>query len=184
MTDTEAEQLFKTHDIHVKSLCCLPLAPLLSNLDRIRKEYYPDGRIVERTTREWAWNIKNLEGDGLAQRDVVNGLDQLCYLLFTPENREAATNALEAYRRRLYPFSQREAQFRESIGPPPFIHMSKSVIANLEFIKNLSTSNSCESGIWDYRTFYRYGNPTSHVSRVTSFTLQPAYSTFGRHQFR
>ena len=184
LTDTEAEQLFKTHDIHVKSLCCLPLAPLLSNLDRIRKEYYPDGRIVERTTREWARNIKNLEGDGLAQRDVVNGLDQLCYLLFTPENREAATNALEAYRRRLYPFSQREAQFRESIGPPPFIHMSKSVIANLEFIKNLSTSNSCESGIWDYRTFYRYGNPTSHVSRVTSFTLQPAYSTFGRHQFR
>ena len=146
LTDSEAAQLFHTHDSHVKSLCSLPLAPLLSNLDLTRKEHFPDGRIVERTTREWARTIKNLEGDGLAQCDVVNGgLDQLCYLLFTPQHREAATIALEEYRRRLYPFNQREARFRESIGPPPFIQMSKSVIANLDFIKQLSSSNTVRS---------------------------------------
>ena len=97
MNDTDAEDLFKTHDVHVKSLRWLPLFPLISNLDKPRKEYNPDGSSIERSTREWARSIKNLEGSGLAQCDVVNGgTDQLCYLLFTPEHAEAA----EEYRTR------------------------------------------------------------------------------------
>ena len=140
MSEPEVIDLFRTHDTHVKSLRWLVLAPLLSNLDRPRKEYLPDGKSIERTTREWARSITNLEGDGLAQCDVVNGgTDQLCYLLFPPQHTEAASLALEDYRRRLYPFSQRESKFRDSIGPPPVIHLSKSVIANLEFIKSLSS---------------------------------------------
>lgn len=142
MATSDAESLFTTHDAHVKSLRWLPLFPLLSNLDKPRKEYLQDGSVIERTTREWARTIKNITGTALAQCDVVNGgLDQLCYLLFPPQHLEAATNALDEYRKCLYPFSQREARFRESIGPPPVIHMSKSVIANLDFIKNLSTQN-------------------------------------------
>ena len=143
MTDTEAHALFQTHDAYVKSLRWLPLFPLLSNLDRPRKEYQPDGSFIERTTREWARSIKDLDGKSSAQCDVVNGgLDQLPYLLFTPSYTEAATVALEDYRRRLYPFTQREAQFRDTVGPPPYIHFSKSVIANLDFIKRLSSSNN------------------------------------------
>lgn len=146
MTDEDANALFQTHDSHVKSLRGLPLSPLLSNLDRPRKEYQPDGTFIERTTREWARSIKALDGKTSAQCDVVNGgIDQMPYLLFTPHHIEAATKALDEYRKRLYPFTQREAQFRESIGPPPFIHMSKSVIANLEFIKRLSSTNSQSS---------------------------------------
>jgi hypothetical protein len=146
MSDAEANTLFQTHDTHVKSLRWLSLSPLLSNLDRPRKEYQPDGSVIERTTREWARSIKNTEGNALAQCDVVNGgLDQLPYLLFTPQHAEAANIALAEYRKRLYPFTQREAQFRASVGPPPFINLSKSVIANLEFIKRLSATNSNSS---------------------------------------
>ncbi|KAI2491347.1 hypothetical protein MHU86_23201 [Fragilaria crotonensis] len=119
---------------------------LLSNLDRPRKEYQPDGSFIERTTREWARSIKDLDGKSSAQCDVVNGgLDQLPYLLFTPPYTEAATLALEDYRRRLYPFTQREAQFRENVGPPPYIQFSKSVIANLDFIKRLSATKHSSS---------------------------------------
>ncbi|KAI2507667.1 hypothetical protein MHU86_6760 [Fragilaria crotonensis] len=146
MTDSEAHALFQTHDEYVKSLRWLPLSPLLSNLDRPRKEYQPDGSFIERTTREWARSIKDLDGKSSAQCDVVNGgLDQLPYLLFTPPYTEAATLALEDYRRRLYPFTQREAQFRENVGPPPYIQFSKSVIANLDFIKRLSATKHSSS---------------------------------------
>ena len=147
MTDNEAEDLFHTHDVHVKSLRWLPLSPLLSNLDRPRKEFFPDGSVIERTTRDWARSITTLDGTSSAQCDVVNGgLDQLCYLLFTPQHLDAATQALDEYKKRLYPFSHREAQFREKVGPPPFIHLSKHVIANLDFIKNLGKSNASQPG--------------------------------------
>ena len=142
MTESESQDLFSTHDAHVKSLRWLTLNPLLSNLDKPRKEHNPDGTTTIRTTREWARSIKALDGITSAQCDVVNGgLDQLCYLLFLPQYSEAASNALEIYRRRLYPFTQREAKFRDSVGPPPDIQMSRSIIANLDFIKRLSTSS-------------------------------------------
>ena len=98
---------------------------------------------MERTTREWARSIKTIDGNAYAQCDVVNGgTDQRCYLLFPPKDKEAAQQALDAYRRRLYPFTQREAKFCEDIGPPPVLHLSKRVIANLDFIKSLSSPSS------------------------------------------
>ena len=143
MTEDESKTLFATHDNHVKSLRWLKLNPLLSNLDKPRKEYNSNGTITERTTREWARQIKTIDGTAPAQCDVVNGgTDQLSYLLFSPQHTEAATKALEDYRQLLYPFTQREAKFRESVGPPPFIHMSRHVIANLDFIKRLSSNSS------------------------------------------
>ena len=143
MTSAEAADLFQTHDAHVKSLRWLPLSPLLTNLDKPRKEYHPDGKVVERTTREWARNIRSQDGTEYAHCDVVNGgTDQLAYLLFLPQHLDAATAALEHYRRLLYPFTQREANFRSNVGPPPVVHLSKSVIANLAFMKRLSSSKS------------------------------------------
>jgi hypothetical protein len=143
MTPDDASALFTSHDEYVKALSWLSLHPLLSNLDRVRKEYNSDGSITERTTREWARHIRTSDGKGYAQCDVVNGgTDQLCYLLFPPKDKEAAQSALEAYRRRLYPFTQKEAKFREEVGPPPTIVLSKRVIANLEFIKSLSSAAS------------------------------------------
>ena len=140
MSGEEAAELFQTHDKHVKSLRWLSLSPMLSNLDRTRKEYNPDGTSIERTTREWAHNIKASDGK-FAQCDVVNGgTDQKCYLLFTPQHEQAANMALEEYRKRLYPFTQQEARFRSDIGPPPTVHLSKHVIANIDFMKKLSSN--------------------------------------------
>jgi hypothetical protein len=133
MSAEDASELFQTHDKHVKSLRWLPLSPMLSNLDRIRKEYNADGTFLERTTRDWARTIKATDGN-YAQCDVVNGgTDQKCYLLFPPQHQATANVALEEY-----PFTQREARFRSDIGPPPTIHLSKHVIANIELMKKLS----------------------------------------------
>jgi hypothetical protein len=105
----------------------------LSNLDRIRKEYNSDGTSIEHKTREWARNIKASDGT-YAQCNVVNGgTDQKRYL--PPQHQDAANVALEVYQKRLYPFTQREARFRSDIGPPPTIHLSKHVTANIEFMK-------------------------------------------------
>ena len=78
MSDGEARALFETHDAHIKSLRWLSLSPLLTNLDTIRKEYQPDGTVIERSTRAWARSIKTMDGKESAQCDVVNGgSDQL-----------------------------------------------------------------------------------------------------------
>jgi hypothetical protein len=141
----------------------------LSNLDRVRKEHNPDGTVIERTTREWARSIKNNDGNTYAQRDVVNGgEDQRCYLLFPPKDKEVAQQALDDYRRRLYPFTQREAKFREDVGPPPVVHLSKRVIANLDFIKRLSSSASKGAEKSDAQTESNNDNSSSTGSSVSS----------------
>ena len=82
MSSEDADELFKTHDTHVKSLRWLSLSPLLKNLDKPRKEHHSKGVVVERSTREWAKTIKALDGSGYANCDVVNGgTDQIAYLL-------------------------------------------------------------------------------------------------------
>ena len=176
MSDAEASSLFESHDSFVKSLHWLPLFPLSSNLDRVRKEHNTDGSVIERTTREWARSIKSNDGT-FAQCDVVNGgEDQRCYLLFPPKDKEVAQQALDDYRRRLYPFTQREAKFREDVGPPPVVHLSKRVIANLDFIKRLSSqgSNGAEEKT-DAQSDSNIDNSTtgSSVSSVSQATQPP-----------
>lgn len=142
----EVTELFQTHDIYVKSLQWLPLSPLLSNLDKLRIETYPDGSIVERTTREWARNIKTPDGKEYARCDVVNGgTDQLSYLLFPPTSGEAAHAALEQYRKLINPFTQCKERYREKVGPVRGTQFSHKVIANLDFMKKMSTDLSVQS---------------------------------------
>ena len=164
------------------------LFPLLSNLDRVRKEYNTDGTVTERTTREWARSIKTLDGSAYAQCDVVNGGgDQRCYLLFPPTDKEAAQKALDAYRRRLYPFTQREAKFREDVGPPPVVHLSNRVIANLDFIKRLSTPGSKEVEESDSQTDRKNEaseSDASSVSSVSQATRPPTSAESLRKRYR
>jgi hypothetical protein len=171
MSAEDAEDLFQTHDTHVKSLRWLSLSPLLKNLDKPRKEHHSNGVVIERSTREWSKNIKTHDGSGYANCDVVNGgTDQLAYLLFSPQHESVASAALEQYRRLLYPFTQREAQFRSRIGPPPVVHLSTSVIANLEFIKRLSsqTSKSCTPTNVSAPTNQSFDNSSASSTTVSS----------------
>jgi hypothetical protein len=185
LSSEEASTLFASHDSYVKSLNWLPLSPLLSNLDRVRKEHNADGTVTERTTREWARNIRTLDGSEYAQCDVVNGgTDQLCYLLFPPKDKAAAEKALEAYRRRLYPFTQREAKFREDVGPPPVIQYSKRVIANLDFIKRLSSPETTQADKTDTKPDSSQDNTASQGSSVSAVSQATSPPTDGGDSIR
>ena len=98
MNDSQAKNHFHTHDAYVKRVQWICFSPLLTNLDRPRVEHHSDGSITERTTREWAREIKSVDGLSSAWCDVVNGgIDQLAYLVFPPEHGEAAYKAFEEY---------------------------------------------------------------------------------------
>lgn len=141
MSTDQAIKLFETHDQFIKSLRSIALFPLLNNLDITRIEHFPDGNTLERSTRDWATGIMSIDGTESAKCDVVNGgLDQRAYLLVPPQFEEAARLALDDYRRRIFPFTQREARFRESVGPPTVIHVVKEKIdANIQTIESLSS---------------------------------------------
>ena len=114
---------------------------MFANLDTIRTEYQEDGKTVERSLREWSKSIKSLDGNTYIQCDVVNGgFDQKAYLLVPPQHEHAASHALDVYRRQVFPFTQREARFREVIGPPSVILVNPKLKANLSFLENLSSS--------------------------------------------
>ncbi|KAI2503174.1 hypothetical protein MHU86_11277 [Fragilaria crotonensis] len=72
MTDEQIKQQFEFHERYTKSLRALSLFPHVSNLDRIRKETFPDGTSIERSTREWAAQLV-ANDNSPALCDVVNG---------------------------------------------------------------------------------------------------------------
>ena len=169
MSADEVGELFRTHDSYVKAMQWLSLSPLVSNLDKPRIEHHPDGSIVERTTREWARNIKSLDGKEYAKCDVVNGgTDQLSYLIFPPKSGPAAHAALEQYRKLLHPFQQREARYRDKVGPAKGAHFSRKVIANLDFMKKLSSDISTQS---------MASNPSSRAHSTTSYASNSTTSS-------
>jgi hypothetical protein len=186
MSDAEASTLFESHDSFVKDLNWLPLFPLLSNLDRVGKEYNTDGTVMERTTREWARSIKTLDGSSYAQCDDVNGgTDQRCYLLFPPKDKEAAQQDLDDYRRRLYPFTQREEKFCKDVGPPPVVHLSNRVIANLDFIKHLSSGSNNEEKSEAQTDNNENSTPTaSSISSASQATRPPTSGESLRKRYR
>ncbi|KAI2501871.1 hypothetical protein MHU86_12563 [Fragilaria crotonensis] len=140
MTKEQAGKLFETHDTYIKSLKGIPLFPMFANLDTIRTEYQDDGTTIERTIREWSKTITLSDGKTYIPCDVVNGgYDQKAYLLVPPQyEQHAAIEALETYRRKVFPFTQREARFRADIGLPSVIHVNSKLKANLSFLENLS----------------------------------------------
>ncbi|KAI2490282.1 hypothetical protein MHU86_24303 [Fragilaria crotonensis] len=104
MSTEQATKLFETHDQYIKALRSISLFPMLTNLDTLRTEHFPDGNTLVRSTRDWATSIMSIDGTESAKCDVVNGgLDQKAYLLFPPQFEEAARLAFEEYRRRIFP---------------------------------------------------------------------------------
>ena len=109
----------------------------------MRVEYYPEDKKIECTIRDWACSL--CDGNGINMNcDVVNGgYDQQSYLVFPPQHEANIWLEFNDYRRRVFPFTQREERFRESIGPPPsIIHVDTKVMANLSFIDKLCTSTA------------------------------------------
>jgi hypothetical protein len=144
MTREKVIKLFETHDQYIKALKFIPLYPRLTNLDTLRIEHLEDGKTVKRSTREWASSIKLADGTD-AKCDVVNGgLDQKAYLLFPGKHEEAVKKAWDEYKQRVFPFNEREARYRENIGPPLTIHINPKLVANLSFMDELPSSEFWE----------------------------------------
>lgn len=124
-TTDQIKDNFIMQDNYVKSLHQIPLSPMVSNIDTMRIEYFPDGTSMERTTREWALSL-NLANGNQAQCDVENGgKDKLTYLLAPAAYAAEVKSMVTQYKDRLQTIAKREARFRESLPDlPEVIHYS------------------------------------------------------------
>jgi hypothetical protein len=57
LTNVQISKYFTAHANYVKSLRPICLAPRITNLDTIRDEYFDNGDVIHRSTREWATNL-------------------------------------------------------------------------------------------------------------------------------
>ena len=141
MPPDEVDCLFKTHSEFVSNIRTLTLAPLVTNIDRIRIEHNSDSTTVERSTREWADSLTDNNGKSL-KCDVENGgNNRAVHLLVPKENMAQANQALRAYKERISPFNVRETGFSDRINhahPAAIYVPTTTAHNNLTFLQNLS----------------------------------------------
>ena len=119
MTTDQIRSSFQAHATYIKSLHQLPLSPMTTNLDTLRTEYLPAGKILEQSTREWALSLKLLDGTQ-AQCDAENGgTNKNTYLLVPAAHSGEIKIQLQAYKERLQTIRRREARFREGLQDLP-----------------------------------------------------------------
>ena len=138
----QINKYFSAHDNYVKSLRTICLSPMVTNLDTIRDEQFEDGTVRQRTTREWATNIKLTDGNP-ARCDVGNGgLDKVANLLVPAHNYEVVLQEVSQYKLRLNPLERREARFRDNLpGLPEVIQIDISVQASLDCLEMFSSED-------------------------------------------
>ena len=136
----QIRQYFETHDNYLKSLRSITLSPLVTNLDNIRKEIFPNGEIIEKSTREWATQLTVSSGAS-ARCDVVNGgKDRITRLLVPGPLYSVVLEEVAKSKIRLNPMERREARYRDSIpGLPEVIQIDTSVRQSLAFLDKMAT---------------------------------------------
>jgi hypothetical protein len=137
-TPEQIKRHFEVHQTWSRSLKPIPLAPKISHLDQQRVEYYDNGTIVKRSTREWALSLTT-ENDQPAHCDVVNGGPDRKATLVCPETfLPQAKIEWREYRSRRNPPSHREARFFDSISGIP--DLSNIRTTNVFFHEQLSAA--------------------------------------------
>ena len=142
LTPSQISSYFEMQDQYSKSLKSLALYPTLQNLDKPRKEYFEDGTVMERSTRDWAATIfRERSEEASARCEVVNGgFDQKAYLLVPHLHFPEVQEQLRQYRLRVNPIGRREARFRDSLpGLPAEIHIDTSTQHNLDFLAHITS---------------------------------------------
>jgi hypothetical protein len=175
LSSDQISSYFEMQDKYSKSLKSLPLSPTLTNLDKPRKEYFEDGSVVERSTREWATSIFKGQSDMSARCEVVNGgFDQKAYLLVPSQQFSVAQEHLRKYRLRINPIGRREARFRDSLpGLPSVIHIDTSTQQNLDFLARLSASEVWERAPPGVRQATQQSNEEANSIRPEKDTFLP-----------
>jgi hypothetical protein len=164
METTEVDAVFQTHANFVTSLRCLPLSPVVQNLDRVRTEHRKAGNIM-RTARMWAKTLIDTDGQSL-QCDVENGGEnQRAQLLVPAKNLTSARQALLDYKESISPFSVRETHFAERVtqAHPAEIYVPTAAAHhNLDLIKGLSPTTT-------------WANAPASIRQPPSTAPSPAY---------
>ena len=140
LTKDQISKYFTAHGNYVKSLRPISLAPRITNLDTIRDEYWDNGEVLQRSTREWATSLILCNGSS-ARCDIVNGgKDQVATLLVPSHHFSEVAELYEKYKMRLNPLERREARFRDAFpGLPAVIQIDTSVQASLECLELFSS---------------------------------------------
>ena len=143
LSNDQLTKYFNTHADYVKSLKPISLAPFVTNLDTVREEFYPNGEVLKRTTRDWATSIAVPSTGASARCDIVNGGSDNLATLLVPRHVFAEVQAeVSKYKLRINPLSRREARFLDNIpGLPAVIHIDLSVQQSLDCLELMSTEN-------------------------------------------
>ncbi|KAI2493321.1 hypothetical protein MHU86_21203 [Fragilaria crotonensis] len=147
LSPEKISQYFKIHDDYMKSLRSITLTPWIDDLDSLRDEFYDNGDLRKRTSREWALTL-TLPATGMNARcDIVNGgYDQVATLLVPRQHYQEILLEVDKYRQRLNPVDRREARFRQTIlGFPGIIQIDPSVQEALDLLEKMSSDN-----VWNH----------------------------------
>jgi hypothetical protein len=146
MTQEASEDIFDMHQKYVNSIQRLPLFPQIVNIDRIREELHPSGKIHQ-SARDWANAVSTEEGKPL-QCDAENGgKDKRAYLLVPTAFLDQAKFEYEQYKHRLKQSYQiRTHNTPHDIGnpfdrPQEIYIPTAAVLKNLQFMQNMSSES-------------------------------------------
>ena len=163
LTDDRIQQHFAFHETWVKSLSSVDIAPTISCLDQIRNEYFDNGTVLVRSTREWAASLSSPDGKTPALCDVVNGTsDHKTYPLAPRHYLEAAQQHWREYKSRLYP-----PRYRDNIqGLPDVIHVTTSIQSNVSFLEQMLSAS-----VWHQCT--TLGSRSNQTTRYKYYSSSP-----------
>ena len=132
---------FDAHKDHMRTLRMICLVPMVTNIDREREEFLPDGNTSRCTPREWAMALTISTGAN-AKCDIVNGgPDCLAYLLVPKQHYNEIAAAASQYKMRISPLEQQETRYSDRIqGLPEVIRVDTSVQAALDRLEFLSSA--------------------------------------------
>lgn len=131
LSTDQIHKYFDMHQTYIRSLRPFQILPAITNLDIVRQEFFPDGTIIERTTREWTTSL-TLENGATIRGAAVNGSsDQHIYLLVPRQHYAVAQAAIR----------ERESRFRDSLPGLPSVILfdPPSTQDNLQVIEHLSS---------------------------------------------
>jgi hypothetical protein len=142
MSPDQVRRHFEVHKSWSRSLKSITLETKISHLDRQRVEYFDDGNIVKRSTREWILSL-TLKNGQPAFCDAVNGGTDRKATLVSPQTfLEQAKDEWRQYKSRLNPPSHRETRYYASlVDVPDLSNIRTEVETNVSILNHLSTAD-------------------------------------------
>ena len=141
LTKDQITKYFLAHSNYVKSLRSICLTPMVTNLDTLREEFFDNGEVLKRSTREWATSLVLASTGEIARCDIVNGGKNHIVNLLAPRHvYKEVLEEVSNYKMRINPLERRESRFLDNLpGLPDVIHIDLSVQQSLDCLEQLSS---------------------------------------------